>query len=153
LNIPAHLQDRTVNGIRPAYVKYLAYLDAKNALDKAMAEGKWLLPKAPTHEEIVDVFISKSAFFKNYKPYFPYVQNYPTLHRWLKNDEDDVPSDKEAWGVTKDVYMFRDLKDFFKRANEKEKEEEKGKGKGKGKEIGEGSSQKKSAGKKKATKV
>jgi hypothetical protein len=146
LNIPTHLLDRSGNGIRQAYTKYLAYIDAKNAMDKVVADGKWPLTKAPTHEDIVEVFISKSAFFKNYQPYFPHIENHPSLHRWLKNDA-NPPSDIEAWGVAKNVYMFRDLKDYLDRASKKEKQ---------GVQEGSSSHKKKgdkSTGKKKATKA
>ena len=120
LNIPAHLVDRTTSNLRTAYAKYLAYLDAQKALAKIVTDGKWVLKKQPTCENLIEVFISKSAFFKNYSPLFPQVQDHPLLHLWLKNDE-DVPSDMEAWGVQKNVYMFRDLEDYFVQMKKKGK--------------------------------
>ena len=120
LDIPAHLVDRSNSNLRNAYAKYLAYLDAQKTLAKAVTDGKWVLAKQPTGENLIEVFISKSAFFKNYNPLFPQVQDYPLLHLWLKNDE-DVPSDMEAWGVQKNVYMFRDLKDYLVRMKRKGK--------------------------------
>src|ERR1700675_3344085 len=153
LNIPAHHVDRKGSAnLRTSYAKYLAYLVAKKALDKLVADGKWPMAKDPTREDLVEVFISKSAFFKNYQPYFPYIPNHPVLERWLLN-EDDVPSDMETWGVGKNVYGYRDLSDFFKgvQANK-----EKGKEKKEGKASGSGVSHKKvekTAGKKKATRA
>jgi hypothetical protein len=73
----------------------LAYLDAKKAINKLLAEGKWPLTKAPTCEDIIEVFVSKSAFFKNHQPYFSLIPNHPMLHDWLLNKE-DVPSNLEA---------------------------------------------------------
>jgi hypothetical protein len=112
--------DRRNSNLRTAYAKYLAYLDAQKALAKIVTEGKWILAKQPTGENLIEVFISKSAFFKNYIPLFPQVHDHPLLHLWLKNDE-DVPSDMEAWGVQKNVYMFRDLEDYFVRMKKKGK--------------------------------
>jgi len=138
--------DWSTSSLHVAYAKYLAYLDTQKALAKIVTDGKWVLAKPPTNENFIDIFISKSAFFKNYQPFFPHVQDYPILHLWLKNDK-GVPSDMEAWGVQKNVYMFRDLEDYFVRMDKK-------KGKG-GKACGSGTSLKqksdKSKGKKKAT--
>jgi hypothetical protein len=95
-------------------------MDAQKSLAKAVTAGKWTLEKKPIGENLIEVFISKSAFFKNYLPLFPQVQDYPLLHLWLKNAE-DVPSDMEAWGEQKNVYMFKDLEDFFVRMEKKGK--------------------------------
>jgi hypothetical protein len=111
-----HLVDRTPTGLRASYAKYLAYTGAQNALAKLVSGGGWpAAQRKPKSEDLIEVFISKSAFFKNYQPYFPRIQHdYPELHRWLKNDE-DVPTDLEAWGLQKNTYMFKDLEEFLKR--------------------------------------
>jgi hypothetical protein len=75
--------DRSTSSLHVAYAKYLAYLDAQKALAKIVTDGKWVLAKPPTNENLIDVFILKSAFFKNYQPLFPRVQDYPVLHLWL----------------------------------------------------------------------
>jgi hypothetical protein len=64
-------------------------------LAKVGADGIWKLVKKPTGENLIEVFISKSAFFKNYVQFFPHVSNYLALHLWLKNDK-GKPSDMEA---------------------------------------------------------
>jgi hypothetical protein len=135
LDIPEHLVDRSSSGLRVSYSKYLAYIDAQKALAKVVADGKWKLPKKPTGENLIEVFISKSAFFKNYQPYFPRIPDYPALHLWFMNGE-DVPTDMEAWGFQKNVYVFKDLEDYFVEADKK---------KGKvGKASGSGGSKKQS---------
>jgi hypothetical protein len=140
LNIPAHETDRDSTGIRAAYAKYLAYCKAQGALAKVIKEGKWPLQQKPKSEHLIEAFISRSAFFRNYQPNFPGIEdNYPTLHRWLLND-DDVPTDMEAWGFQKNVYMFKDLEEFLAKG--------KGGKKGKKKEK-DGKKAEKSQGKKK----
>jgi hypothetical protein len=89
-----HLVDQSISGLHVSYTKYLAYANAKSALAKLISDGGWpASQKKPKSEDLIELFISKSAFFKNYQPYFPQIQhNYPQLHLWLKNEE-DVPTD------------------------------------------------------------
>jgi hypothetical protein len=131
LNIPDHLVNRTAHGLHTSYAKYLAYLDAQKALAKAVNNGEWKLAKKHIGENLIEVFISKSTFFKNYQPFFPRVPNHPALHLWLING-DDAPTNLEAWGFQKNIYSFKDLEMYFDDVDKKERA--KGKGKGKGKE-------------------
>ena len=128
MNIPLHLVDRTVSGLQVSYAEYLAYTDAQKALAKLVANGRWpASQKKPKSEDLIEVFISKSAFFKNYQPYFPRIEHdYPVLHLWLKNEE-DVPTDLEAWGFQKNTYMFKDLEDFLERVKPGKGKESSGK--------------------------
>ena len=87
----------------------MAYIEAQQSLTKLIAGGGWLaLQKNPKSEDLIEVFISRSAFFKNYLPCFPHVPDYPDLQHWLKNEE-NVPTDLEAWSLQKNTYMFKDL--------------------------------------------
>jgi len=138
LNIPQHLCDRSTHNLHASYAKYLAYLDAQKALAKAVNNGEWKPTKKPINENLIEVFISKSAFFKNYQPFFPHVPDHPALHLWLKN-ANDAPTDIAAWGFQKNTYTFKDLEMYFDDADKKEKAKAKGKGKGKEKEEGKAS--------------
>jgi hypothetical protein len=92
LNIADHLVDR-----RASYAKYLAYIEAQQSLAKLIGGGGWpASQKKPKSEDLIEVFISRSAFFKNYLPHFPRVPDYPDLQRWLKNEE-NVPTDLEEF--------------------------------------------------------
>ena len=128
LNIPAHLLDRSTTSLRVSYAKYLAYLEAQKSLAKVVGDGKWPLPKKPTSENLIEVFISKSSFFKNYAPNFSRVEDYPALHLWLKNDK-DIPTDMNAWGFQKNVYQFKDLEAYFEHADNADKKKKKKDGK------------------------
>ena len=97
LNIADHLVDCCASGLRISYAKYLAYIEAQQSLAKLIGGGRWpALQKKPKSEDLIKVFISRSAFFKNYLPHFPHVPNYPDLQRWLKNEE-NVPTDLEEF--------------------------------------------------------
>ena len=119
LNIADHLVDRRTSGLRISYAKYLAYIEAQQSLAKLVSGGGWpASQKKPKSKDLIEVFISKSAFFKNYPPHFPRVPDYLDLQRWLKNEE-NVPTDLEAWGMQKNIYTFKDLEEFLDRMEEK----------------------------------
>ena len=104
-------------------------MDAQAALARVVKDGKWVLAKKPVSGDLIEVFISKSAYHENYQPLFPQVQqDHPVLHLWLKNDE-DVSTDIEAWGVQKTVYMFKNLKDYYDCVDKKKKKDAKAGGK------------------------
>lgn len=110
-------------------------------MSKNILDGDWPLQKKPKSEDLIEAFISKSSFFRNHQPNFPGIKgDYPALHRWLVNDG-DVPTDVEAWGFQKNMYLFKDLAEFLEKAKggkkgkKKEKDEkkaEKSQGKKKG---------------------
>jgi hypothetical protein len=119
LNIADHLVDRCASGLQISYAKYLAYIEAQQSLAKLIGGGGWpASQKKPKSEDLIEVFISRSAFFKNYLPHFPRVPDYPDLQRWLKNEE-NVPTDLEAWCIQKNIYTFKDLEEFLDRMEEK----------------------------------
>jgi hypothetical protein len=119
LNIADHLVDRRTSGLRISYAKYLAYIEAQQSLAKLVSGGGWpASQKKPKSEDLIEVFISRSTFFKNYLPPFPHVPDYPDLQRWLKNEE-NVPTDLEAWGMQKNIYTFKDLEEVLDRMEEK----------------------------------
>ena len=93
------------------------------ALAKIVKGGKWPLQKKPKGEDLIEVFVSKSTFFRSYQPHFPRIRDeFPVLHHWLVNDG-DVPTDQEAWGFRKTSYMFNDLDEFVRKADGKKRRE------------------------------
>jgi hypothetical protein len=110
LNIPPPLL------IRPATVdlclswsKYQAYLKAHTKLYQMIADGMWTLKK-PTTVELVEVFVSKSVWHGSYSKLFSKVKNYSLIQKWLES-AGGAPSNLKIFGVEKQVYMFKDLKD------------------------------------------
>ena len=77
-------------------------------MQRMISGGTWTLGDIK-HDILVDVFISKSVWHENYTKYFPLVEKYPQLQRWLEN-EDGAPSGLEVFGVVKAAYKFADLK-------------------------------------------
>ncbi|KAF8989618.1 hypothetical protein BDQ17DRAFT_1333964 [Cyathus striatus] len=129
LKISRDILESTAPGLRVAYQRYLACIKAvsdHNTMDK---NRTWSVAKA-TKKEIVTVFVSSSAWYKNYSN-FDKIADFPAMQSWLAEDEDS-PTDLDLWGFERDYYTFLDLKRWLK--EKKEKRKGKGKGKGKSKE-------------------
>ena len=122
LEIPEHLIDRKKGGdICVAYAKYLALMDALDKLSTMSALGTWK-PNS-TNDDVVEVFVSKSVYFRNHAKVFPLLVHYPAMVQWLEN-EDGAPADSVVWGNER--HSFDGLKKIL---TAKQKEQKKGKGK------------------------
>ena len=130
LEIPSHLTDRSKRDLRLSYAKYEAYLEATKSMSKLVTLGTWT-PKF-TNDDIIEIFFSKSAYFKWHSKIFPFVKKYPAMQKWLCND--DAPYDAEVWGHKKQT--FENLKEILDNCKDpsdlKKKPALGGKGKGRG---------------------
>ena len=108
LEISPHLTDRTKRDIRLAYAKYEAYLDANKAMSKLITSGAWT--HKVSNDDIIEVFFSKSAYFKDHAKVFSLVHKYPDMQKWLRN-EDDALNDTELWKYKKKT--FANLKEIL----------------------------------------
>jgi hypothetical protein len=104
--------------------------------------GTWT-HRSPTNDDIIEVFTSKSTYFKYYAKLFPKVPLFPAAQKWLRSD-DDASSDSKIWDFRKPSFenlavilnnqaIDVDL-DEEKRKGGKNKDKEKGKKKEKEKE-------------------
>ena len=142
LNIPESLIGRgRVGDIRLAYAKYMAYLQAQKDLQKLKANGVVIRGKVNA-ETLIEVFASKTVWYKYHAKFFTQLNLYPEIRKWLANDA-DAKSAFEVWGEEKTCYTFGDLEERLKvlKARVKKREKEKRKLK----EVGDigGSSSKK----------
>src|ERR1700737_3186544 len=95
LAIPHHLTDRCKGDIRMAYTKYLKCLDAMKTVSKMKTSGTW--PHASSNDDIIEIFFSKSSYYKNHAKIFPKLHRYPAMQDWFQNDGDS-PADHQVWG-------------------------------------------------------
>ena len=131
LQIPDHLIDRKRGGdMRVAYAKYLALVDALSKLSTMSASGTW--KHKYTNDDVVEVFMSKSAYFRGHAKTFPLLVLYPAMTKWLEN-EAGAPADSEVWGHEKQ--SFEALRRILTSHQTLSPAKGKGKGKGKGKEM------------------
>jgi hypothetical protein len=106
LTIAPHLYDRTPQAkvnIRLAYSKYLAVLDTFTSIARLILSGDWTQKKKPTNDDMIDIFISKSAWFQNHSKIFPLVKRSPAIEKWLLGAV-DAPTDFEVWGHEKQTF-------------------------------------------------
>ena len=116
-----------------AYVKYLAIVDTLEKLSRLSAERTW--KHNNTNDDVVEVFVSKSVYFRNHAKVFPLLVHYPAMEQWLEN-ADGASADSVVWGNEK--HSFDGLNNILT-AHQK-CSAAKGKEKGKGKEKEDGSS-------------
>ena len=131
LAIPPHLTHRDkVSDLCVAYAKFLAIEKAVGKLSEMEKAGTWTYDKKPTHEDIVQVFMSRSGYHNHLKRFFPKVDLIPGMREWLMNEE-DAPADAEVWGDKRPSYTsLKDLLDLYDTSERKKKGKKAKRGKG-----------------------
>lgn len=100
LNIHPRLLPRKKSAsLRLSYQKYLAILSTKKRIESMIDNGTWTLD-LPSEIDIIEIFISKSVYYRSYPTTFGKMDQHPRLRRWLE-DENDTPSDYSVWGFTR----------------------------------------------------
>jgi hypothetical protein len=109
LNIPIHLTDRSSKNkgdLRMAYAKYVKLLATLKSMSKLVTDGTWT-HRIVANEDIIEIFMSTSAYFQNHSKVFTMVDRYPQMEKWLLNAPDS-PTDHTVWGYQK--HTFANLK-------------------------------------------
>jgi hypothetical protein len=94
-----------------AYAKYLGVQSAQANMNCMIADGIWPFKLLNT-DTLVEFFVSKSVWYTNYVKIFPRAQKFPDLLKWLEC-ADDAPSGGSIFGVEKQSYSFKDLKNVL----------------------------------------
>ena len=146
LGISPELAERTDGGLRHAYEKYVAYLEACKTYGKMIADKSWVGEKL-TGVDLIQLFVSKSYFHSHYRKFFSKVSNYPDLADWLEGSS-SAPSDEDLWGEEKGSYSFKDLERFMeehdrKKVMKKVKDDKGNKDEGGSKKVGDKKKKKK----------
>jgi hypothetical protein len=102
-----------------AYTKFQAIEDAIKTLTKMVSAGTWPPKKMPPKEEIVGVFVGKTAYFQNHKKVFTNIHQYSAMEKWLAQ-ADDAPLDITVWGDMKPTFdNLKKILDFHARRSGK----------------------------------
>jgi hypothetical protein len=144
LGVDPNLVDRTDGGLRQAYAKYKAYLQACQTYSEMISNKSWV-GDTLNGADLIQLFVSKSFFHSHYKKNFSKVSNHPDLVDWLEGNP-GAPSDKDLWDVEKSSYTFKDLEAFLEEHGRKKKKKGKqvnDKGEGASKEAGDKKKKKK----------
>ena len=104
-----------------AYEQWKTYHDVDASIAGLVADGTW--PSKPKKEDVIEIFAASSTWYKSYEKLFAPVNNYPALRKWL-DEADDAPSGADLFGISKRLYTFTDLMDYYTREKAR-----KGKGK------------------------
>ena len=105
LNIPIHLTDRSNKAkgdLRMAFAKYVRLLATLKSMSELVTAGTWT-HQIVANDDIIEIFMSKSAYFKNHSKVFTMVNRHPQMKKWLLN-ADDGPSDYDVWGYRKHTF-------------------------------------------------
>src|SRR6202050_3430052 len=105
LNIPIHLTDRSNKAkgdLRMAFAKYVRLLATLKSMSELVTAGTWT-HQIVANDDIIEIFMSKSAYFKNHSKVFTMVNRHPQMKKWLLN-ADDGPSDYNVWGYQKHTF-------------------------------------------------
>lgn len=114
LGIPDHVTVRLRHVPLPhAYLRYKEFNIAHNKLKTMITNGTWT-GKPPLKRDLMEVFARKSSFYKDNIAVFKQVYQYPDLVQWLEEDEDALTG-TELFGVAKQSYTFRDVRDYLER--------------------------------------
>jgi hypothetical protein len=114
LGIDILFTDRSKTGIRVCWGRYLEIsrvIDLARSIHEA---GNWPAD-LPSFSEvlIIEVFISKSAWY-NYKSQFSLVKKYyPDMIQWLNQELTQEDEDQDTWGEYRSKYTLEDLKEFL----------------------------------------
>ena len=105
LNIPIHLTDRSNKAkgdLHMAFAKYVRLLATLKSMSELVTAGTWT-HQIVANDDIIEIFMSKSAYFKNHSKVFTMVNRHPQMKKWLLN-ADDGPSDYDVWGYRKHTF-------------------------------------------------
>ena len=97
------------------------------------AAGTWS-QKIPANDEIIEVFCSKSNYFKYYRKTFTQIPNDSPIQKWLQGGS-DAPCDYDVWGGWKQTFdnlleILDDLSTTKKKSGGKKEGKDKGEKKG-----------------------
>jgi hypothetical protein len=105
LNIPIHLTDhsnKAKGDLHMAFAKYVRLLATLKSMSELVTAGTWT-HQIVANDDIIEIFMSKSAYFKNHFKVFTMVNRHPQMKKWLLN-ADDGPSDYDVWGYRKHTF-------------------------------------------------
>jgi hypothetical protein len=71
-------------------------------------------------DDIVELFVSKTVFYRSYQRLFPRASHFAELKAWLEQAS-DAPSDGDVWDNVKSIYTFADLEKILEKLEKKVK--------------------------------
>ena len=136
LGIVVFFTNRSQTGIRFCWGRYLAITKAIEQAQITSKASRWP-SDLPAFSEvlIVEVFISKSAWYNQKNAFATVKKSYSSMVEWLDREGSDEDEDREVWGDYREKYTLEDLKEYLdlggrlKRTQRSSHSPNKGKGK------------------------
>jgi hypothetical protein len=114
LGIDAFFTDRNMSGIRFCWGRYLAITNAIEQAFITSKAGSWPSDLPAFNEVlIIEVFISKSAWYNQKNNFAAVKKHYPDMVAWLNQDTTDEDEDRDVWGEYREKYKLEDLKEYL----------------------------------------
>ena len=114
LGINIFFTNHSQTGIRFCWGCYLAITKAIEQAQITSKAGSWPLD-LPAYNKvlIVEVFISKSAWYNQKNAFTMIKKSYSSMVEWLDCEASDEDEDQEVWGDYREKYTLEDLKEFL----------------------------------------
>jgi hypothetical protein len=114
LGIDVFFTNRSKTGIRFCWGRYLAIAQALEQAQTTFKAGSWPSDLPAFNDVlIIEVFISKSAWYNQKNNFAAIQKNYPDMVAWLEQDMSDEDEDREVWGEHREKYTLEDLKEYL----------------------------------------
>jgi ABC-type antimicrobial peptide transport system permease subunit len=104
----------------PLHIVYLRYISAHEILrqiDLMQKDQTWVESR-PTKMDIINLFVARSTWHKQYATKIPAAEKHEDMRSWLA-EEVGCLSDLELWGEKKDNYVMKDLEEWLEKKDGK----------------------------------
>ena len=114
LGIDIFFTNRSKTGMRFCWGCYLAIIKAIEQAQNTFKAGSWPSDLPAFNDVlIIEIFISKSAWYNQKNNFASIKKNYPDMVDWLDQDSTTMDEDQEAWGEYQQKYTLDDLKEYL----------------------------------------
>jgi hypothetical protein len=114
LEIDIFYTNRSQTGIHFCWGRYLAITNAIEQAQITSKAGSWPSDLPPFSKVlIVEVFVSKSAWYNQKNTFATVKKSYSNMVEWLVHETSDENEDQEVWGDYREKYTLEDLKVFL----------------------------------------
>ena len=117
LNINSAYTDRSKQGLRVAWARFLECSDAIKRAKKLSDAGNWPTDiPAFTEYLIVDIFIGKTTWYNSYIKIFEPINvtsDFAEMKAWLDDDHPQEEETEDIWGVLKSSYTMEELREWM----------------------------------------
>lgn len=114
LGINTFFTNHSQTGIHFCWGRYLAITKAIEQAQITFKAGSWPSDLPAFNEVlIVEVFVSKSAWYNQKNAFATIKKSYTNMVEWLDRETSDVDEDQEVWGDYREKYTLEDLKEYL----------------------------------------